>query len=121
MLASFEGEAVKSDRHGPSACNLLTSKGGVMVAIWSTTAVCAWRWPFREDSVIIVTLVKPKMLPSMCEYVAIVTAPAACQKIFSAFAPQSKSTDLYEADILKVPVVCMMNTSFGPPQKVMSS
>ena len=51
----------------------------------------------------------------------IVTASATCQKILSAFVPQSKSTFLPETDISKVLVVLMMNTSLGQPQKVMSS
>ena len=69
------------------------------------TAVCAKMQPIRVDCVTMTTVVSPKMMmPSMCEFAPMPTAPLTCHIMFFARAQFCKITWVF-AVRARVPVI----------------
>ena len=68
--------------------------GSVTALLARLTAVCASNRPLIDAPVPSTIAVLHSMMPSACEVVPMVTAPATCQKTFLAWAPPLKAMAL---------------------------
>lgn len=90
-----------------------------MVTESRVTNVCANIRPFKDESVLKLTPVLDKMMPSKCAPTSTSTSRAADQKMFFASAPPVRATLVFVACKMFCDVL-MMNISVALPENVRS-